>query len=557
MMLTSDNCIPPKTQYRCASYARLSQDDKKKEESNSITNQKHMIRDYIGNHPDLILVQEYSDDGYSGANYDRPGFLAMMEEIKHGNINCIIVKDLSRFGRNYIETGRFLEQIFPFLGVRFISITDHLDTGHTLSNAEQFVLPFKNLINDSYSKDLSIKVRSQLEVKRKKGDFVGSFSCYGYRKDPDDHNHLIIDPEAADVVRRIFDWKIAGLSTDRISERLNRLGVLSPMEYKLAQGQPISTNFRQNLSAHWSPNAVHRILKNELYTGVMVQGKRTTPSHKIRHVILKPESDWDRVEGTHDAIIPAGLFDTVQAIMLRDTRVPPNADATYLFSGYLCCADCKRNMIRRVRRYKDKVYAYYTCAGYRNKSGCTSHIISEKQLYRAVLAAIQQQCYLILDMERLFKCIEELPDPHIGYRQFEIQLAKLEERIRRNQDLKLGLLENLNNGILSKEEYLELGAIYDARIKHDRHTAQALEAELEMLRNLRHDDEWIIRFKRYAEIQELDRPLLAELVHMIEIHAEKKIKVHFRYADQIQRAIRWLGLFGIETTTNEKGSSAE
>lgn len=555
-MLTADNPISPTAQYRCASYVRLSQDDKKKEESNSIINQKHLIRDYISSHPELFLVQEYADDGFSGATYDRPGFLSMMEDIKQGRINCIIVKDLSRFGRNYIETGKYLEQIFPFLGVRFIAITDHLDTGHTLTNAEQFVLPFKNLINDSYSKDISIKVRSQLEIKRKKGDFVGSFACYGYQKDPADHNHLIIDPEAAGVIRNIFDWKLEGLSADRIAEKLNQLGIPSPMEYKLNQGLPISTNFRRHITARWSPGAVHRILHNELYTGVMVQGKCTTPSHKIKQVIHRPPYDWNRVDGTHDPIIPKALFDTIQSLLLRDTRTSPNANAIYLFSGFLYCADCKRNMVRRVRRYKGTEYAYYTCAGYRSKNGCSSHIISEKLLYEAVLAAIQQQCDLILNLEPLLQCIQELPKQHIGYRRLEIQSAKLEEQIRRNKEMKLHLTESLDSGILSKEEYLELGAIYDERIRCDRHAKQAIEAELEMLKHHRSDDEWISTFKHNAKIQALDRPLLAELVNMIEIHAGKRITVHFRFEDQVQRAVRWLELFDIEMPQNENDGTS-
>lgn len=552
-MLTDDHPVLQTPQYRCASYVRLSQDDKKKEESNSIVNQKHLIRDYISNHPELLLVQEYADDGFSGATYDRPGFHAMMEDIKKGHINCIIVKDLSRFGRNYIETGKYLEQIFPFLGVRFIAITDRLDTGHTLTNAEQFVLPFKNLINDSYSKDLSIKVRSQLEIKRKKGDFVGSFATYGYHKDPEDHNHLIIDHEAAGVIRKIFDWKLGGYSADRIAEKLNCLGISCPMEYKLKQGLPISTNFRQHLAATWSPGTVLRILHNELYTGVMVQGKRTTPSHKIKQVIHKPSSDWERVDGTHEAIIPKTLFDTVQSLLLRDTRTSPNANAAYLFSGFLNCADCKRNMVRRVRRYKDTEYVYYTCAGYRSKDGCSSHSISEKLLYEAVLAAIQQQCNLILDLERLLQCIQELPEHHVGYQRFEVQLAKLEEQVHRNQEMKLHLTENLQSGVLSKNEYLELGKIYDERIYRDRHAKQAIEAELELLKNHRSDDEWISTFKQNAGIQTLDRPLLAEMVSRIEIHSDKQITVHFRFEDQIQRAIRWLGLFEIDKPQNENG----
>jgi hypothetical protein len=208
-------------------------------------------------------------------------------------------------------------------------------------------------------------------------------------------------------------------------------------------------------------------------------------------------------------------------------------------------------MVRRVRRYKDKEYAYYSCAGYRSKDGCSSHIISEKLLYEAVLAAIQQQCNLILDLDHLLQCIQELPEHHVGYQRFEVQLAKLEEQVHRNQEMKLHLTENLQSGVLSKNEYLELGRIYDERIYRDRHAKQAIEAELDLLKNYQSNDEWISVFKRNACIQALDRPLLAEMVGRIEIHSGKQITVHFRFEDQIQRAIRWLGLFEIEMSPNE------
>lgn len=432
-MFISGDLSTPGKKYLCASYVRLSQDDGDKEESNSIVNQKNLIRDYLSKHPEFTLVKEYPDDGYSGVNFDRPAFQEMMEDVKNHRINCIIVKDLSRFGRNYIETGKYLEQVFPFLGVRFIAINDNVDTGRSQTDAEQFVLPFKNLFNDSYCKDISTKVRSQLAIKRKNGDFVGSFACYGYLKDPADHNQLIIDPEAAEIVRCVFDWKIHGLSAERIAVRLNSQGILCPMEYKRKQGLKVSTNFRTNDTAKWSPVSILRILKNEIYVGVTTQGKVTTPSYKIKRLVEKPESEWDRVEGTHEAIVSQAVFDAVQQLLLRDTRISPAEDKVYLFSGFLCCADCKLNMTRRLRKYKDKSYAYYSCAGYRKKSGCTSHMISEKLLYDAVLAAIQQQFQLVLNLERLIKYAQELPDDPNSLHRFEAQIARLEDEIRRNQ----------------------------------------------------------------------------------------------------------------------------
>lgn len=531
--------------YLCASYSRLSQDDGDKEESNSIVNQKALIRDFMSEHQELQLVEEYADDGFSGVNFERPDFKRMMQDVKSQRINCIIVKDLSRFGRNYIETGKYLEQVFPFLGVRFIAINDSIDTSRAQSDAEQFVLPFKNLFNDSYCKDISTKVRSQLAIKRKNGDFVGSFASYGYVKDPGNHNQLIIDPEAAEVVRSIFTWKIQGLSAERISDKLNSLGVLCPMEYKRLHGMKVSTNFRTNDKAKWSPVSILRILKNELYVGVTTQGKTTTPSYKIKRLVEKPESEWDRVEGTHEAIISQDVFDAVQMLLMRDTRISPDEDQVYLFSGFLCCADCKLNMARRTRRYKEKVYSYYSCAGFRKKSGCTSHNISEKLLYDAVLAAIRQQYLLVTDMERLLKYAQELPDDPNSLHQYEVQIAKLKDEIRRNQEMKLRLVENLNDGILTREEYLELSAIYDTRIRDSRLAIRNVETERDGMKDVPLENEWLTTFKKYQNVDKLDRVMLAELIQVIEVHENKQITVHFKFEDQIQRAIDYLERLGL------------
>lgn len=531
--------------WKCAAYVRLSKEDEFsssgiRDVSNSITNQKALIRDYMDQHPELELIEEYADDGYTGVNFNRPAFKKMMEDVKARRIDCIIVKDLSRFGRNYIEAGKYLEQVFPFLGVRFIAITDDTDTGRQQSDAEQFVLPFKNLFNDSYCKDISTKVRSQLAIKRKNGQYVGNFACYGYLKDPADHNQLIIDPEASIIVQRIFYWKIQGLSADRIADKLNRQGILCPMEYKRSLGMKCSTNFRTKGQAQWAPKSVIRILKNEFYVGTMVQGRKTTPSYKVKKIVEKPEHEWDRVEDTHEAIIHKDVFDVVQSLPLRDTRIAPSENSLYLFSGFLCCADCGMNMIRSRRKYKDKVYAYYSCSGYKRKSGCESHMISEVQLYDAVLAAIKQQCHLILDMERLLKVAQDLPLDHNSTHQYDIQITKLEEQVERAQDMKIHLIENLNEGIITPEDYKELTAIYDKKIKDSRLAIQNVKEERDGLKGLPLESEWLSTFKKHSTIEKLDRIILAELIDFIEVHKNKGLTIHFKYADQIQRVRDYL-----------------
>lgn len=283
--------------FYCYAYGRLSKEDGDKIESDSIKNQRDLIHSYIGQHPELKLVMEGYDDGYTGTNFERPYFKEMLEAVKEQKVNCVIVKDLSRFGREYIEAGRYIEKLFPALGVRFIAINDGYDTAY-LDASSSLILPFKNLINDSYCRDTSIKVRSHFDVKRRNGEFIGSFAAYGYSKDPKDKNRLVVDPEAADVVREIFARRISGMSCQAIADELNTLGVPSPMEYKRSRGMKYKSGYRVHNKTRWSATAVRRILQNEVYLGVMEQGKRTTPNYKVKTVVYRPPEEWMRVEDT-------------------------------------------------------------------------------------------------------------------------------------------------------------------------------------------------------------------------------------------------------------------
>ena len=249
--------------YKGDAYLRLSYSADRSVESDSIANQKKLIEDFVAAHPDIELVSERVDDGYSGVLFDRPAFQEMMNDIVSGKINCVIVKDLSRLGREYIETGRYLRQVFPSYGVRFISVNDGIDTANE-QNGDDLHISLKNLLNDTYCRDISVKTRSALLTKRQNGDYVGSCPIYGYRKDPENKNHLLIDEDAACVVRDIYRRRIDGASAKHIAEELNRLGVLSPMAYKNSRGLPHPTGgFADVPDAKWSARAVIRILQEE------------------------------------------------------------------------------------------------------------------------------------------------------------------------------------------------------------------------------------------------------------------------------------------------------
>lgn len=305
-------------------YVRLSREDGDKEESNSVTGQKDLIRDFLSRHPELRECDMKVDDGYTGSNFDRPAFQKMMEAVRAGKINCIVVKDLSRFGRDHLEAGEYIERIFPFLGVRFIAINDHYDSEHRNVESDELIIPFKNLINEAYCRDTSIKIRSQLEIKRKRGDFIGSFAVFGYLKDPDDKHRLVVDDFAADVVRDIFKWKLEGISAGDIADRLNAMGIPTPLDYKRRLGMRYTTKFRTKEESTWSAGMILRILKNPIYIGVLEQGKVTTPNYKVKKIVEKPRDEWAVVEDHHEAIIERFDFESVQKVLALDTRTSVN-----------------------------------------------------------------------------------------------------------------------------------------------------------------------------------------------------------------------------------------
>ena len=446
---------------RAAAYLRLSIEDGDKAESNSIGNQRELIRDFAAERPGLHLVEEYADDGYTGTNFERPGFKRMMEDIKSGKINCIIVKDLSRLGRNYIEMGKYLEQIFPMMGIRFIAINDNYDNANTeSSDSDSIVVPFKNLLNDSYCRDISIKVRSQLDMKRRKGEFIGGYAIYGYCKDKRNKNRLVVDEYAADIVRSIYRRKLEGMSAQAIAEQLNSENVLAPSEYKRLCGLNYHSGFKAGTHAKWQAIQVLRILKNEVYTGTMVQGRRQKINYKIKKIRDVEESGWIRVPNMHEAIIPQKLFDTVQEVLKLDTCASKGQQAVNLFSGIVRCGGCGQNMVRRTVSKNGKKYIYLHCVTNHNGLGCSSHLISESKLAEVVLAALQGKVQQISGLEHRLDEINEIPKNERRLKSVEEHLKMLEQEEQKYQTLRRQLYEDMSSGIVSKEEYKEFSHGY-------------------------------------------------------------------------------------------------
>ena len=526
--------------FLAAIYLRLSSDDGDKAESDSIRNQRSLLQDFVSKHSELSLIEEYVDDGYSGANFERPAFQRMMEDVRNHKINCIIVKDLSRLGRNYIETGRYLEKIFPVLGVRFIAVNDHYDSADTKNDADQIIVPFKNLINDAYCRDISMKIRSQLEIKRKKGEFTGSYASYGYAKDPVDKNHLVIDEYAAEIVRFIFNMKMDGYSADRIAMKLNEMGVLTPMEYKRSCGFNYTCGFRSYKDAKWCATSVLRILKNELYVGTMVQGKTRKLNYKVKACMdVRPE-EWVKVEGTHEPIVSRELFECIQNLMKLDTRTSPEEEMIYIFSGLLRCGDCGQNMVRRVVKKKGKQYRYYHCSTYKNKEGCTSHNISDAKLQKVVLEAIQNQIALLVQADAIMAQIENIPQQQFGVKLLDSQSRTLNAEVQKYKDLRNNLYQDMVDGIITREEYRDIKQTFTRKMERAEESIRELETKKRrLLSNEMRTQKWVEEFKNCRNIESLDRKVTVMLIERIVIYSSDRIEIHFNHADEMAELISY------------------
>ena len=538
--------------FQAAVYLRLSREDGdvtegSKQVSNSIANQNELVMDFLKSHPEISVISTYTDDGYTGVNFDRPEFQRMLSDIREGRINCVIVKDLSRFGRNYIESGRYIEKIFPMLGIRFIAITDGYDSINEDMGTDMIV-PFKNLINDAYCRDISIKIRSHMDIKRRNGEYIGAFAAYGYLKDEENKNHLVVDEYAADVVRDIFSMKLCGMSQQAIADKLNADGILSPIQYKKSIGVGLNSSFQKSVKPKWSYNAVLRILKNEVYTGTVVQGKCTTPNYKIKKRIHKDEAEWIRVEDMHEAIIPKSDFDIVQEILLRDTRVAPEQTEVFPLAGMVFCADCGEPMVRKTVPAGGKRYVYYVCSGNKkDKSKCSTHNISEKNLMQGVLDVVQNHIGKIIATAHAVEVIYQTQKTKPDVVKLEDRIQKLHEEAEACNSRKMNLYEDYKDGILSRDEYSMLKDKYQAQMDDIEKSIASIEADRDgILANGTGRQEWIEKLKKYEGVTELDRELVTFLIDRIEVVDTETIQVRYRFEKALREMERVLELYSGE-----------
>lgn len=522
-------------EYLAIAYYRLSKMDRNKtQESDSIVNQRKLIQAYLDKHPNITLVEEAYDDGYTGTNYNRPGFQKVLGAIESGRVNCVIVKDLSRLGREYISTGRYIETVFPDLGVRFIAINDDVDSKKS-NSGDDLLVPIKNIMNESYCRELSKKLRMQFRIQRSNGEFLGAFASYGYCKSPDDKHKLVIDEYAAEVVKGIFSLKIKGYSPTAIASFLNDEMVLPPSEYKKSLGLNYQTGFTSGSRPLWYAVTVIRILTNPIYAGTLVQGKRGTPNYKVKRMRVRKEEEWVVIKGNHPPIIDPLVFAAVQNMLKRDTRSASEKEAVYPLAGVLFCADCGCSMSRRSTTKKGRKYHYYVCSSYKNKASCASHSMACEVLDKIVLNAILNQITVVAELDRLMQQMGSDCIPGARAKRIEGTIAKKEDELEHYRDIRMNLYESLQDGVLDRDEYSKMRTKYSAMIADIEKELQQLRSSRdEALENANADESWIAQYVKFRELPELSREAVFSLIDRVYVYKDKRIRIDFNYRNEIE-----------------------
>jgi len=555
--LAEESSVVKAVKWRAGDYFRISREDGDKEESDSIKSQKELAKFFHKTHPDISVVEDYTDDGWSGTNFERPRFLDMIDDIKRGHINCVIVKDLSRFGRNYIEVGRYLEMIFPMLNVRFISINDNIDSVGNPESVNNAIVAFKNIMNDEYCRDISNKVRSVLTNKRKQGKFIGSFASYGYLKDENDHNKLIVDPDVAPIIQDIFHWFLSGMGVISIAKKLNELGVPNPSTYKRLKGMNYQHPQHDKNDTLWPDSSVKRILKNRLYVGDMVQGKYKIRSYKLQVSVPIPEEEWIIVENTHEAIIDRATFEQAQDIFARDCRKPPNKHRCYVLSGFVRCADCKRAMNRKLISQPYADYGYYVCSTFKkmNQEACTKHTIRSDKLERAVLETIKAQVDLAVSLDEVLSALKEKNATAKHSRRLEAAFSERDQELKRIKLLKIDLYPDYKNGLIDRDEYDALKCRFESQMERLEEEKKHIQEEIAAYENvIEEENAFLNYFLAHKNIQSLTREVVVELIEMIYVHEGGEITIKFRYQDEYLRLIDLIKEQGGEIPSLESAS---
>lgn len=528
-----------------AFYIRLSREDKRgKDESESITNQRLILTDFLEQQDDddeYVFIDEYVDDGVSGTtDEERENFQRLLADIQKGKINCVIVKNLARSFRNNGDQSYYLGDWFPRNNVRFISLYQQpIDTYKDPQNAQNIAVPVQGVLNEEHARGTSESVRRTFDKKREKGLHIGSFAAYGYQKDPEDKNALIIDEEAAENVKSIFAWFLEGMSKNAIVRKLNDSGILCPAAYKKSKGMKYKNPNVIDGNPLWCAMSVSNLLKNRIYVGDMVQGRYRVKSYKIHVQETVPEDEWFIVENTHEPIISREDFAKVQDLLKKDTRTAPKQKTLYLFSGFLRCADCGKAMTRS----KVKGNVYYYCRTYKDqsKTACTKHTIKHNHLEQAVLYAIKQQVYIAVSLSEMVSRINTAPLQKSQSIRLNELIASKEKELSKISRYKQGIYQDWKDGEITHKDYRQMKEDYERQIEAINEVIGNLQGEKAELENgIDVENPFLVAFRKYENINKLTRDILIELVDIIKVYENGNISVRFKFANEYRRVAEYI-----------------
>ena len=519
-----------------AYYLRLSLDDGNIGDSNSIASQRQLIKEYIYSSDEFVEMQtlEYVDDGYSGTNFNRPGIKRLLEAIKKGEIGCIIVKDFSRFGRNYLEVSKYIEQLFPYIGVRFISINDYYDSNTHKGTTAEIDVPVRNLINELYSIDISKKVKSAKRTKIKQGLCANAYVIYGYRKDRVDKGQLLIDEPAAIIVRQIFQLALDGKTAFQIAERLNNERIPTPSVYKNQTGEKREWNTVDSDKIIWTKASILRILHDERYTGTFIGGMWESGKLGCNEYIRIPKEEWVRISNSHPAIITQDQFDTINEMICRQPSKKTKKSSHSPLSKKVWCGKCGHML-----RYRgDTSYPFYTCdtARYSDEHGCIRSKIREKELNETVTVTLLSQINIFIDNVKLLHMIENNINRTNG--SADNSILQLDNEIKNLQSNKRKIYERYKNGEINKTLYLQERETLEKELENKILSHESLESQTQSYENMLASAQQLSQtFLKYQSKTELTKEMADEFIEGIYIYDSDKITVKFKFQDEFDRII--------------------
>lgn len=531
---------PAQRVYKTGGYGRLSVEDSGKPGADTLESQEELIRGYIESQPDMEFCGLYCDNGQTGTNFERPAFDRLLADVKAGKIDCIVVKDLSRFGRNYKETGNYLERIFPFMDVRFVAVCDSFDTLTAERTNDGFIVPLKNIINEVYSKDISRKSGSALAIKQKNGEFIGAWAAYGYRKCADDPHRIEPDEETAPVVWDIFQWRLSGMSYVQIARRLNERGIPSPSRYLYLKGDLKQDRFAQT---KWYQQVIKKILTNEVYLGHLVQGRKRQSFYEGKKQHVLPKSEWTIVRNSHEAIIDEATFEAVQKMAEEQAAAYYERLGKYdglgktpnILKGLIFCADCKRPLVRykNVVNKGTRVYYNFVCPSHAdNPDSCPKKYFYESELTEILWDLLQRQIALADSISKQLRHINASPELTRLDTALNHDIEAAEKALKRTQALYLSLYQMYADKMLTEREYMELKRQYREEGEQAQRKLDLLKQRAQARSEQTEHNPWLTTCARFQSEPQLTAEMAHALIERVEIGADNQLSITLRYQDE-------------------------